>query len=85
MVWRVSGRDDRWFAYDGQQWTADPVTYVDCAPLVGTPIPMTPTGPVYEPTGPDDDVGLYLLAVRRLPAPLTFTGTRPQLPPGALG
>jgi hypothetical protein len=78
VAWKVAGPDDRFFAYHGKAWTADSETYADALVDVGKPVPVTPTGPVYTPTGPDDAAGLYLLALQLVPGPLTITRRRSE-------
>jgi hypothetical protein len=67
-------------AHDGKSVSADPTTTIDVLPFAGRPVPVTPTGPAYQPTSPDDEVGLYLLALHMIPGPHTITGTPPQVP-----
>lgn len=81
MPWRVESRSDagKWVAYDGSQWTSDPDTHATVRILRANPQPLTPVGPFYEPTGPDDDVALFLAAMGAVPAP-AVTGDPPALP-----
>ncbi|MGI5196573.1 hypothetical protein ACQEVY_23475 [Streptomyces sp. CA-288835] len=81
MAWRVESRTDvdRWVAHDGRQWTADDVTRLNMITLADGPQPLTPTGPVYAPKGPGDEVAEYLAAVRLVPAP-QVSGEPPQVP-----
>lgn len=81
MAWRVESRTEsgRWVAHDGTQWTADVVTRPHVIALAGGAQPLTPTGPYYTPEGPDDEVAVYLTAVRVVPAP-QVSGTPPRVP-----
>lgn len=80
-MWRVDSRTDagRWFEHDGAGWAADPSTRLDVLVLNRGPQPLTPTGPFYEPTGPDDEIALFLVALGVVPAP-QVSGTPPTVP-----
>ncbi|WP_406298070.1 hypothetical protein OG948_21295 [Embleya sp. NBC_00888] len=70
-MWRIESRidPDRWVEHTGQAWTADDQTTATLLVLGTGPQPLTPVGPIYEPTGPDDPVPLYLAALSVVPAP----------------
>ncbi|MDF5756650.1 hypothetical protein [Spongiactinospora sp. TRM90649] len=81
MAWRVDSRTvaGRWVAYDGSDWTSDADTWPDMIVGLAQPQPLTPTGPYYTPAGPDDEVAIFLRAVRVIAAPVV-TGDPPQVP-----
>lgn len=80
-MWRVSNTDGRWMAYNGHTWDADPGTRVsvELAQQAGLPVPIGPTGPLYEATGPNDVAWLYL-AARQVIDAATVTGAVPRIP-----
>ncbi|TMR97544.1 hypothetical protein [Nonomuraea basaltis] len=81
MAWRVDSRTmaGRWVAYDGSDWTSDPDTWADMVVRLDQPQPLTPTGPYYTPTGPDDEVAVYLRAVGVIAA-AEVSGDPPRVP-----
>lgn len=81
MPWRIESRSDagKWIAHDGAQWTADPDTRDLVLILRAGTQPLTPVGPFYEPTGPDDEVALFLAGLGAVPAP-AVAGDPPSLP-----
>lgn len=86
MSWRVQGQGGRFVAQDDKgALTADAETEVDGMAFAGRPVPITPTGPTYTPTGDDDPVWWFLLALHQLPGKHTITGTPPPVPPAAAG
>ena len=68
----------RWAEY-GTEITADEETRSLLWSVEGGSPLLTPTGPVYEPTGPDDEVALYLFATQIVGAP-RITGNPPEVP-----
>ena len=88
--WKVAGPGGRFLQVNEKgTWTADRITHQECVEQAGRPVPMTPTGPLYMPTGLLDEAWLYLQALRIIPGPVTVTGTPPDLPrvtanPGAI-
>ncbi|MDH6625718.1 hypothetical protein M2271_003529 [Streptomyces sp. LBL] len=81
MSWRVESRTEpgRWVEYDGTQWTADPDTQSLLLIVRNDPQPLTPVGPVYTPTGPNDNVALFLAATGIVPTP-SVSGSPPAVP-----
>jgi hypothetical protein len=72
VSWLIASRTDasRWVAYaDDGTVTYDPRTGPDFEAFRGWPVALSPVGPHYEPTGDDDEIGLYLLAYDLIPAP----------------
>lgn len=83
--WKVAARLDseRWVAWDGAEWTADPATTRIFQTLPRGPygpVPMTPVGPVYTPRNTADPVAVFLHAAAALPGGLIVDGAPPDLP-----
>ncbi|MRH86001.1 hypothetical protein GFY24_00725 [Nocardia sp. SYP-A9097] len=85
MAFRVDSRDnsnngdgDRWLSWDGQDWTADPVT-TDTLHMPGLLFPLTPTGPLQRGYGPGESQ-LLAAALWAIPAAVA-TGQVPDYPP----
>ncbi|MEE2041271.1 hypothetical protein Q8791_29005 [Nocardiopsis sp. CT-R113] len=75
------GHPDRWVTWADGAWSADPTTTAEAGPFLGGPVPLTPTGPIYEPTGPDGtEVAVFLGAVASIPYPVTVEGEPPAVP-----
>ncbi|WP_043468988.1 hypothetical protein [Kitasatospora sp. MBT66] len=81
MPWRVQSRTDsgRWVEREAGGWDADPDSSALVRLLVTGPLALTPVGPYYDPTGPQDDVAVFLAAMSAVPAP-AVSGTPPQVP-----
>lgn len=92
MSWRVSGTwegIDSWVSWDGKL-TYSKIFGEELATMMtqDSRVPMTPTGPIYEITGPLDERGAFLLALWLL-EDRTVTGDTPTfevapLPEGAV-
>ena len=61
-------------------WTADELTTAYMREQVGRPVPYSPMGPVYQPTGPTDPVAVYLTARVLIPGPQQTSGVLPTIP-----
>lgn len=82
-MWRIESETDptRWVEDDGDAWQADTTTEAELSPLLrfGAPVLATVTGPMYEPTDLDDDLGAFLHAIQIIPGPHRVTGDPPIL------
>lgn len=80
----MTSQDDpqRWVAHDGEHWSADAETAAEITARYsqGNPIPLAGLGPFYWPTGPDDEIAVYLWAWDILRG-ADVTGDPPALPP----
>ncbi|WP_405620214.1 hypothetical protein [Streptomyces sp. NBC_00076] len=81
MTWRIESRTDpeRWAEYTVDGLTSDRQTAIAVKLFASGEIPLTPTGPLYAPTGDGDEVALFLASVRAIPAP-SVTGQPPPVP-----
>lgn len=82
-TWEVRGvgdEEDRYVRWVGGRREADEATdlALDVALARGA-VPVTPTGPMYLPIGPDDATGVFLAALNVLGLPLV-SGTPPPVP-----
>jgi hypothetical protein len=80
MTWRIESRTlpARWAEYT-DELTADRETTMIVKVRSSGSVPLTPTGPLYEPTGPGDEIALFLAALGAIPAP-QVSGTPPAMP-----
>lgn len=81
-MWTVSSADGSRYVkgeHDGK-WTADPDTDEAMREGAGQPVPLAPMSELYTPSSPTDPVGLYLLARKLVPGPVTVTGVPPEVP-----
>lgn len=81
MAWRIESRTDpdRWAEYTAGGLSSDRQTAMAVKVIASGAVPLTPTGPLYTPTGDGDEVALFLASVSAVPAP-TITGQAPPLP-----
>lgn len=93
-MWQVRSTEDRarhagWS--DGLDADAATLDALEVQLEVGTPGRLTPTGPLYQPTGLDDELGVFLLVMQTdvMPGDREIIGSPPrgeafEVPEGAV-
>lgn len=81
MTWRVDSRTDTqlWVTGSATGWDADPDSKDRVGSIKNGPLALTPVGPYYEPTGPDDETAVFIAAISVVPAP-AVSGSPPAVP-----
>lgn len=82
MAWKITAPGGRWLDYDGHHPSGDPATLALLTPRLGLPVSRGTSAGFYDPTGPDDPIGIWLHARDLLPPGVgTVTGAVPEVPP----
>lgn len=88
-MWRMTSPDGAsWVQHDGTDWDADGVTAQRLTEGAARPVDVAPNAGVYRPTGPGDELGVFLLARAVMPGPVHIAGQPPAVPaapPGPTG